>query len=268
MDPRPEHALRVANVVRYVTPLREGGSLPALVEADDGGLYVLKFRGAGQGSAALVAEVIGGELARALGLPVPALVQLDLDPALGRTEPDYEIRSLIQSSAGPNLGMAFLPEALPFDPAARPVLDGALAARIVLLDAFVMNVDRTVRNPNLLWSRGALWLIDHGAALYWQHDWDGGLTGSRRPFTPIREHVLLPWADAIDEAAEALVALTPEMVSAAVARVPDDWLGHPPGVTGSAARRAAYVSFLVDRLRAPEVFVAEAEAARRRRRGA
>jgi len=158
--------LRRVAATRYVTPFREGGSLPGLVEADDDGLYVLKFRGAGQGRKALVAEVVAGELARALGFAVPELVAATVDPALGRAEPDPEIQDLLTASEGTNLGVDFLPAALPFSPAAEPQVDGDLAADVVWFDALVTNVDRTAQNPNLLWWHGRLWLIDHGAALY------------------------------------------------------------------------------------------------------
>src|SRR5215510_9496577 len=172
-------SVRTVTATRYVTPLREGGSLPALVEADDDGLYVLKFRGAGQGPKALVAEVVAGELARSLGLPVPELVLVELDPAIGRAEPDPEIQDLLLASAGTNLGVDFLPGALPFSPAAGPAPDPGFAADVVWLDALVTNVDRTAQNPNLLWWHRRLWLIDHGAALYLQHR-EGGLAAAAR----------------------------------------------------------------------------------------
>lgn len=204
MIPTEKQGLPRVAATRYVTPLREGGSLPAVVEADDQQLYVAKFRGAGQGARALVAEVIVGELGRAVGLPVPGLALVHLDEALARAEPDPEIQDLLRASVGLNVGLAYLPGAVGFDPAARPAPAAKLASRIVMFDAFVTNVDRTARNPNLLWSRGELWLIDHGAALYWHHDWDGGLEGSARPFPLIRDHVLLPFADELPSAAEAL----------------------------------------------------------------
>jgi hypothetical protein len=185
---------------RYVAPLREGGSLPALVEADDDGLYVLKFRGAGQGPKALIAELVVGELARAAGLPVPEIAFVELDPALGAAEPDPEIQDLLRASPGLNLGLDFLPGALAFDPAAAPVVDPDLAAAIVWLDALTTNVDRTARNPNLLVWHGRLWLIDHGAALY-QHHGARGLAGrAHDPFPAIAEHVLLPYAGSVLEA--------------------------------------------------------------------
>jgi hypothetical protein len=243
--------VRTVTATRYVTPLREGGSLPGLVEADDDGLYVLKFRGAGQGPKALVAEVLAGELARAVGLPVPELVLIELDPALGRAEPDPEIQELIEASGGLNAGMDFLPGALAFD----GEVDPALAADVVWFDALVTNVDRTPRNPNLLSWHGRLWLIDHGAALYLQHQ-DGDLAPlAGRPFPVIGDHVLLPYAGPVTEADARLAARADAAVAAAASAVPVDWLGGE-------ARRADYVEYLRRRLAAPRAFVEEAERAR------
>src|SRR4051812_36792578 len=197
--------LRSVRAMRYVTPLREGGSLPALVEGDDDGMYVVKFRGAGQGPKALVAEVVAGEVARALGLRIPELVLVDLEPAIGHAEPDPEIQDLLAASAGVNAGMDFLPGSLPFSPAAPRGVDPALAADVVWLDALTTNVDRTARNPNMLVWHDNLWLIDHGAALFRHHDataWPGD--AARRPFPQIRDHVLLPFAGSITEAGERL----------------------------------------------------------------
>jgi hypothetical protein len=196
--------LRAVVATRYVMPLREGGSMPALVEGDDGRLYVAKLRGAGQGTRALIAELVAGELARALGLPVPELVLVELAAPLGRAEPDSEVRELLLGSVGSNAALAYLPAALGFDAAARNALPGAFASLVVALDAFTMNVDRTARNPNLLWSGGALWLIDHGAALYWHHDWNGSTVGSDRPFPLVRDHVLLRGADTLAAAGSTL----------------------------------------------------------------
>src|SRR5215467_6547947 len=190
--------LRTIAATRYVTPLREGGSLPAVVEADDDGLYVLKFRGAGQGRKALVAEIVVGELARALGFPVPELVLVELDPAIGRAEPDPEIQDLLLGSEGLNLGVDFLPAALPFSPAAGPAPAAGFAADVVWLDALVTNIDRTPQNPNLLEWHRRVWLIDHGAALYWHHA--GGAPDPADPFRAVRDHVLLPYATPIAEA--------------------------------------------------------------------
>ena len=247
--------MRDAAASRYVTPLREGGSLPALVEADDDGLYVLKFRGAGQGRKALVAEVVAGELARALGFPVPELVVLELDPELGRAEPDPEIQDLLLASAGANLGVDFLPGALTFSPAAGPAPDPEFAADVVWFDALVTNVDRMPQNPNLLWWHGRLWLIDHGAALYWQHApaREDGFERSR--FPQIRDHVLLPYAGSIADADARLAPrVTGELLHSVVDQVPDAFLDGD--------ERGAYVDYLRLRLESPRGFVEEAEAAR------
>jgi hypothetical protein len=250
-------ALRRVTPTRYVAPLREGGSLPGLVEADDDGLYVVKFRGAGQGPAALVAEVLAGELARALELPVPELVLAELDPELPRAEPDVEIQELLQASAGTNLGVDFLPSALPFTPAAAHDIDPATAADVVWLDALVMNVDRTPRNPNLLVWHGRAWLIDHGAAFYLQHG-DAPLAGSARaPFRHIADHVLLNVAGPIAAADERLADRALQALPDVAPLVPDSWLGADP-----AARRADLTAFLNGRLQPPRPFVEEAEDAR------
>jgi HipA-like kinase len=250
-------ALRRVTPTRYVAPLREGGSLPGLVEADDDGLYVVKFRGAGQGPAALVAEVLAGELARALGLTVPELVLAELDPELPRAEPDVEIQELLVASAGTNLGVDFLPGALPFTPAAADGFDPARAADVVWFDALVMNVDRTPRNPNLLVWHGRTWLIDHGAAFYLQHG-DAPLADSARaPFAHVADHVLLAAAGPIAAADERLAERAAAAVHDAAALVPDGWLGADP-----VARRADLVAFLEGRLQLPRRFVEEAERAR------
>jgi hypothetical protein len=249
-------ALREVKATRYVTPLREGGSLPGLVEADDDGLYVLKFRGAGQGAGALVAEVVVGELARGLGLPVPELVRADVDARLGAAEPDPEIQELINASVGLNLGVDFLPGALAYTPAGAWQPAPELAAEVVWLDALTTNVDRTARNPNLLLWHGRLWLIDHGAALYHQH---AGLDPDRhaeRPFPQIAEHVLLAHAGSIAEADRRLRArMTDGAIEAAIALVPDAWF------TG--ADPSAYAEYLGRRMAAGG-FVIEAEQARER----
>ncbi|HSD80618.1 MAG TPA: HipA family kinase [Solirubrobacteraceae bacterium] len=244
--------MRRVRATRYVTPLREGGSLPGLVEADDDGLYVLKFRGAGQGPAALAADALGGELARALGLPVPELVVLDVDPDLGRAEPDPEIQDLITSSGGENLGVDFLPGALPFDAAAGDALDPGLAAAVVWLDGLLTNVDRTPRNPNLLAWHGRVWLIDHGALLAVHQRGD-----ARRPFPLLAEHALLPYAGPIADADARLADRAAAALAGALAAVPDAWLGEDPS-----ARRAELGALFAERLRAPRPFVAEAEDAR------
>ena len=188
--------LRTVNATRYVTPFREGGSLPALVEADDLGLYVLKFHGAGQGPLALAAEIIAGEIGRALGLKVPELVLMEVDAALGRNEPDYEIRELLRASTGLNMALDFLPGSVMFDPAAGDRAGEDLASAAVWFDAFVTNIDRTARNPNLLYWHKSIYFIDHGAALYFHHDWKDTALKARSPFPAIRDHVLLPWRPA------------------------------------------------------------------------
>lgn len=254
--------MRTVTATRYVTPLREGGSLPAIVEADDDGLYVLKFRGAGQGRKALVAELVCGELARRLGLPVPELVLIELDPELARTEPDPEIQDLIRASAGLNLALDYLPGALAFDPLVhRP--PAALASAIVWFDAFVTNVDRTPRNTNLLMWHQRPWLIDHGAALIVHHQWEGWLERAQGRFPMVRDHVLLPSADALPEADATLAArLTPAVIDEVLALLPDDWLEPSPLFADAAAQRAAYRDYLLARLQPPRAFAEEALRAR------
>ncbi|MGH2841444.1 MAG: HipA family kinase [Solirubrobacteraceae bacterium] len=249
--------MRSVVATRYVTALREGGSLPGLVEADDDGMYVTKFRGAGQGEAALVAEVVAGELARALGLPVPELAVVDIDAELAPAEPDAEIQDLLAASPGPNLGMDFLPGALPFALPADPPVDPHFAADVVWFDTLVTNVDRTHRNPNLLVWGGRTWLIDHGAAFFRQH---GGRLAdtAQAPVPMLAEHVLLDLAGPIGEADERLAQRAVSAVGGAVAAVPDAWLGVNP-----ASRRGDIAHFLVQRLAAPRPFVQEAERARR-----
>ncbi len=256
---------RVA-AVRYVLPLREGGSLPALVEADDGRMYVLKFHGAGQGPKALVAELLGGQIARAAGLRVPELALIDIEAALGRTEPDFEIQALVTASAGLNLALAFLPGSVMFDPAGSPRPAGALASSIVWLDAYLSNVDRTARNPNLLLWQRELWLIDHGAALYWHHDWDPARDRTADPFALIRDHVLLRLADDLPGADRTLrAALTDARLAAAIAQLPDAWLaGQLPFATPD-EHRAAYLAYLRQRRDRSAAFVKEAIDARARR---
>jgi len=255
--------LRTVQATRYVTPLREGGSLPALVEADDLGLYVLKFTGAGQGPLALVAEIVAGGIGRALGLNVPELVLVEVDAALGRNEPDAEIRALLAASVGLNLGMDFLPGSVMFDPAAGDHAAPEVASAAVWFDAFVTNVDRTARNPNLLCWHKSLYFIDHGAALYFHHDWKDPLARARARFPAIREHVLLPRADAIEAADAALRArLSTELFAGILADVPDAWLLPAPNAATPAAKRAGYVQYLDARLRGADEFVEEAVRAR------
>ncbi len=254
--------MRTVTATRYVTPLREGGSLPAIVEGDDSGLYVVKFRGAGHGTKALLAECITGELARAAGLRVPDIVGVQVDAALGRNEPDQEIRDLLKASSGLNLGLDWLPGSLTFDPVAGPAPSAEEASAVVWFDAFTSNPDRTARNPNLLCWHRQLWLIDHGASLYFHHAWADEEARSRSPFSASREHVLLPWATGIAEAGRELAARLPAAVLEAVlARVPDDWLADEPRFATPAAHRAAYLRHLVRRLEAAPTFEQEAERA-------
>jgi hypothetical protein len=259
--------MRTVVATRYVTALREGGSLPGLVEADDDGLYVVKFRGAGQGPRVLVAEWIAGELARAIGLTVPDLVAIEVDGSLGDAEPDGEIQDLVRASDGLNLGMDFLPGALAFNPAvatATAPFDPLVAADAVWLDALVMNPDRTVRNPNLLLWHGRLWLIDHGAALYIHHTWRDPDDHARRPFEQIRDHVLLPFAGSIEDADQRHAATIDEpLLTAIVDALPDAWLQHDANAGDADSQRVAYVRYLVRRLETPRTFVEEAERARR-----
>jgi hypothetical protein len=253
----PAMPLRTVDARRYVTPLREGGSLPAIVEGDDSGLYVLKFRGSGQGPRALIAELLAGEIARALGLEVPELVFMTLDAELARTEPDPEIQSLIKASVGLNIASDYLPGSVTFDPLVNPP-DTELASRIVWFDAFATNVDRTAKNVNMLVWHRRLRLIDHGAALYMHHDWDTAMNKVRDPFARIRDHVLLPRASRIAEVDAGLAAkLTPKFLAELVATIPDPWLAD----AGGEARRADYLAWLAARLVAPRDFAQEAQRA-------
>lgn len=255
-------SLRTVAATRYVTPLREGGSLPAIIEADDEGMYVLKFRGAGQGPKALIAELVAGELARAAGLAVPEIAFVELDAGLARTEPDPEIQDLIRASAGLNLALDYLPGAVTFDPLAeQPAAE--LASAIVWHDAFVTNIDRTPRNANMLMWHRALWLIDHGAALYFQHAWENYLERSGSPFAFIKDHVLLKFASALHEAdAQMKQRLTPQIIERIVGLIPDAWLEEEPLFAGKAEHRAAYAQYLTSRLQSSHVFVEEAIRAR------
>ena len=251
--------LRTVRVTRYVTPLREGGSLPAIVDADDDGMYVLKFRGAGQGTHALVAELVSGEIARALGLPVPEIVFAELDRDLARTEPDPEIHQLIYDSAGLNLALDYLPGSVSFDPAVHR-MDERLASRVVWFDALVSNVDRSARNTNMLMWHRAPWLIDHGATLYFHHNpgWEEDAARARAAFPLIKDHVLLREAAALHEVDAIMApALTPDVVDGILAQVPDAWLEDRTGASAS-EMRAAYRRYLLARLEAPRAFVEEA----------
>jgi len=254
--------LRTVIATRYVTPLREGGSLPAIVEADDDGMYVLKFHGAGQGPKALIAELMAGEIARASGLPVPEIVFVELDPALARTEPDPEIQHLIRASAGLNLALDYLPGAVTFDSVAEQP-DADLASSVVWFDAYVTNIDRTPRNTNLLMWHRRLWLIDHGAALYFHHTWNNYRERSRDPFPMIKDHVLLPFASALREVdAKMTGRVTPDIIDRIVKLIPDAWLVGDASFGGSNQHRDAYSEYLLRRLELPHVFLEEAIRAR------
>ncbi len=254
--------MRTVNTTRYVTPLREGGSLPAIIEADDEGMYVLKFRGAGQGTKALIAELIAGELARAGELLVPELVFVELDPEIAKTEPDPEIQDLIRASGGLNLGLDYLPGSVMFDPVAdKP--DADLASRIVWFDAYVTNVDRTPRNANMLMWHRRLWLIDHGAALYFHHAWTDMDQRSQDPFRLIKEHILLPFASALQKADQAMTAvITEDLIKGIVDLVPDEWMTENSPFSTTTEHRQAYVDYLTRRLDPPRHFVEEAIRAR------
>ena len=254
--------MRTVNAARYVTPLREGGSLPAIIEADDDGMYVLKFRGAGQGTKALIAELIAGELARAAGFLVPELVFVNLDPEIAKTEPDPEIQDLIRASGGVNLGLDYLPGSVMFDPVADK-LDAELASRIVWFDAYVTNVDRTPRNANMLMWHRKLWLIDHGASLYFHHSWTDMDRRTKDPFALIKEHLMLPFAASIETADQAMTsAINEEVIKRVVDLVPDEWLTDHSPFTTTAENKQAYVDYLTKRLDAPRQFVEEAIRAR------
>jgi hypothetical protein len=258
--------MRTVTATRYVRPLREGGSLPALIEADDDGMYVLKFRGAAQGPKALIAELICGGIGRAIGLPVPEVVFVEFDGALGRNEPHAEIQELVVRSAGLNLALDYLPGSFNFDPLNVPGVAPDLAARVVWFDAYISNVDRTPRNPNmLLWHRN-LWLIDHGAALYLHHTWADWRSRARGRFQPIKDHILLGAADDLLAADAALAPLvTPELIAELVQAIPDAWLEGEPAFASLEEHRAAYVEYLSERLQAPRLFVEEAANARAQR---
>lgn len=244
--------LRTVKAMRYVTPLREGGSLPAIVEGDDDGLYVLKFRGAGQGVKALIAELLAGEIGRVLDLPVPEIVFVELDADLARTEPDPEIQELIKASDGLNLALDYLPGSIMFDTLIQQP-SGELASKIVWFDALTANVDRTPRNANMLLWHKELWLIDHGAAFFYQHNWNGFSGNAKNPFKQVKDHILLPFADEIEKAdAELTEKLTPEVLRSIVALVPDDWFDE------AHEQRKVYLEFLTNRLADGREFVKEA----------
>ena len=254
--------LRTVNVTRYVTPLREGGSMPAIIEADDDFLYVLKFRGAGQGTRALIAELLGGEIARALGLRVPELVFAELGPDFGRLEPDEEIQDLLKFSVGLNLGVHFLSGAITYDPVANSV-DPLTASKIVWLDALLMNVDRTVKNTNMLIWHKELWLIDQGASLYFHHSWQNWEQQAKKPFVQIKDHVLLQQANALAEIGDALKGVLNEaFIQELIRLIPDDWLADEATFQSTEEHRQAYAQFLNERINHAEIFIKGAEDAR------
>lgn len=256
--------IRHQQVTRYITPLREGGSLPALAEADDGFRYVVKFRGAGHGPKALTAELIGGEVARRLGLNVPELVWLDIDERFGITEPDEEIQDLLKASRGLNIGLHFLKGAITLDPYVNNV-DALTASLTVWLDAYLTNVDRTVKNINmLLWHGRETWLIDHGASLYFHHSWSDPAKAALTPFPYIREHALLHKASRLEEAdALAHKLLTPEFLTVLTDMIPDEWLTYEGAPDTPEAMRAVYRDFLLRRLENSQIFVKQAVDARK-----
>jgi len=259
--------IRTVNVIRYVTPLREGGSLPAIAEADDDFLYVLKFRGAGQGVKALIAELIGGEICRMLGLRMPEIVFGNLDEAFGRTEGDEEIQDLLRASEGLNLAIHYLSGATTFDPLVTPV-DDKLASQIVWLDCLLTNVDRTVRNTNMLMWHKELWIIDHGASLYFHHSWQNWEEQAKRPFVQVKDHVLLRYASELEVVDQEFSEILDEQsIRNIVALIPDDWLlYHAPESESpdesAAELRDVYAQFLLTRIASSEIFVKEAQHAR------
>lgn len=250
--------IRSVNTTRYVTPLREGGSLPAIVEGDDGFLYVLKFRGAGQGIKALVAEFIGGEVARALGLKVPEIVFANLDEGFGRTEPDEEIQDLLKASTGRNLALHYLSAAISYDPAVAGV-EPMMASKIVWMDALLTNMDRTVRNTNMLLWKKELWLIDHGACLYFHHNWDGREQAKDNKFSLIKDHVLLPQATLLADADKTCKTLLSEnTISHILSTLPDEWLETYDETMSANDVRNVYLQFLLYRMNNSSIFLNEA----------
>lgn len=258
----PISEIRTVDVIRYITPLREGGSLPAIAEADDDFFYVIKFRGAGQGKKALVAELIGAEIARALGLKVPEIVFAKLDEAFGRTEPDEEIQDLLKASVGLNLGLHYLSGSITYDPAVQSI-DPFLASKIVWLDCLLMNVDRTSRNTNMLIWYKELWLIDFGASLYFHHSWSNWKAQAEKPFAQVKDHVLLPFASMLDEAHIACKnSLSKELIEKIIALIPDEWLADETAFQSVDEHRKAYVYFLETRIAHSANFVNDAKHAR------
>ncbi|MDH6310231.1 hypothetical protein M2451_003178 [Dysgonomonas sp. PFB1-18] len=254
--------LRTVNVIRYITPLREGGSLPALAEADDGFKYVVKFRGSGHGTKMLVSELVGGAVAQTLGFRFPEMVFINLDEAFGRLEGDEEIQDLLQGSRGLNMGLHFLSGALTFDPVVNNV-DAKTASQIVWMDALLTNVDRTAKNTNMLMWHKELWLIDHGASLYFHHSWAGWKKYALSPFVQVKDHVLLPYASMLDEVdVEFKKILTPEKITEIVGLLPDDWLHWGGSEESPDDIRQVYIDFLNERLKHSDIFIKEAQHAR------
>ena len=255
--------IRTVSARQYITPLREGSSLPAIVEADDGQLYVMKFAGGGHGATTLIAELVAGEIGRALGLRVPEIAFVTLDPSLGPSEPNGEIRDLLAASVGLNLGLRYLPNAFGFNLLLQPPPSADLASQVVWLDSYVTNIDRTPRNVNILIWNGNLWLIDHGSCLYFHYDWNGYLERSRTPFPYIKDHTLLSFAGGLDRADDAArSSLTPEILENIVRLIPDEWLGERERFSSPADHRQAYVDYLLGRLEASPLFIEEARNAR------
>ena len=249
--------LRHQKLTRYIVPLREGGSLPAMGEADDGFRYAVKFRGAGHGTKSLIAELIGGLVAKALKFNVPEVVLLDLNPLFGITEPDEEIQDLLRKSEGLNMGLHFLDGAVTFDPSVNKV-DDLTASKIVWLDAFLTNVDRTRQNPNMMVWHNELWLIDHGASLYFHHSGKDAEIAAADPFAFIKTHALLPYACRLEEADKLMrQAITPRTLNKIVDLVPDEWLIHEEGKEVEEVRKY-YKDFLTKRIRGSKIFVDKA----------
>ena len=254
--------IRTVDVVKYITPLREGGSLPAIVEASDGFLYVLKFRGAGQGKKALISEFIGGELARAIGLKVPELVFMNLDDSFSKTEPDEEIQDLLKFSVGLNLGLHYLSSSITFDPLVS-VADAMTSSKIVLLDSIISNIDRTVKNTNLLNWNKELWVIDNGASFYFHHNWSTWKNHLTRTFPLIKDHVLLERASLLDEASKIIIsALNKDTIEDIVSKIPEDWLVNESDMLSPDEMRNAYIEYLNSRLSKIDSLVKEAKDAK------
>ena len=255
--------LRTVTATEYLVPLREGGSLPAVMRADDCQTYVIKFHGAGQGPKALVAELLGGEIARRLGFRMPELVLMELDPVIGRAEPDAEIQDLLQASAGLNLAMTFIEQAAAFNLVSMPDVGGRFASDLVWFDAFISNVDRTPRNVNMLVSENEIWLIDHGASLYFHHNWGNPIQQAESKFMPVRDHVLLPLADDLTGADERLKSrLDDTVLEEIIGAIPDRWLALDDKFDSASANRQAYVEYFQHRLKMSHIFVEEAARAR------